>query len=854
MSWMQKLCEVYDTMLGVPDCTMAPEDFTYKRIEYNIILTSAGAYCETQQLPKKEPEAMVPRTPEAEVRTSGSEPRPFPLAEQLEYLIADGKSKKKFEVYLEQLTDWCAQPDAPQCLRTLRDYLAKETLLSDLKSDPGLKSFPKRDAIACFSVQNATEEHDSLWLREDVRASWQRYVAAQPGADPDLCYVSGTLLPPLKLHPKVEGNAKLISSRDSGYPGRYKGRFVEDGSAAVVSSRASLRAHNALDWLMRHQGFRRYGMHLVAWNTAAPALSVDEDAAGDTDYTFEGYARALRDAAAAGEMAGLQGYMEPDDLTDEAQRRMNEVVILGMQAATDGHMSITYYQEIPGNLYVARLAAWAGTCRWEMPRRGEWLVASPTWRAICEAVIGPAAVQRAYEKPEESDAKRMRKLQLRLLSCVVNASPLPLDFARQAFRRAVQPQRFSNKDGGWNRYAWQQCVATACALIRKTQADRGRPVPGWELDMSRTDRDYLYGRLLAVAHKLELDATQKPDRLTAALRRMPRFVQAPGATWLRLYCELLPYLRKLGQEPDHRRADWYLRQLGTIERQFPAAARAETGALSEDFLLGFSAQLRALYQKDGAACTLPPYAPPQGRDARYGCLLAVADVCEWNAAWKDEGSLRDGRTNAMQLTAVYVADPARVWAQVHDKLIPYLEQSGPTARRMQRLIGRIEQGFAEEERRAGTALGSGFLQGYLGMRLALRTKDGLDADAWALRRGVPAVIDSRDAAFGALLSLENQVERWAMDVVKRPDEERPSNAMRFLARAAQRPDEVTAYLLRKMRPYQDKLHFPARIEQERERLTRLLEARGWDSAAPLGPGYLHTFYTYDMFEQDGKEG
>ena len=173
---------------------------------------------------------------------------------------------------------------------------------------------------------------------------------------------------------------------------------------------------------------------------------------------------------------------------------------------------------------------------------------------------------------------------------------------------------------------------------------------------------------------------------------------------------------------------------------------------------------------------------------------------------------------------------------------------------MQRLIGRIEQDFTEEERRAGTALGSSFLQGYLGMRLALRTKDGLDADAWAPRRDVPAVIDSRDAAFGALLSLENQVERWAMDTVKRPEEERPSNAMRFLARAAQRPDEVTAYLLRKMRPYQDKLRFPAHIERERERLTRLLEARGWDTAAPLGPGYLHTFYTYDMFEQDRKEG
>ena len=884
MSWIQKLYEVYDVMAGTEECDLLPVGFVQKKIKFNIILSANGEFVTAQQLPKEAQDFAVPSTPQAAGR-SGKHWAPYPLADQLKYLIAgENQENPKFTAYIQQLSDWCSRPDAPDCLRVLARYLEKKTLLDDLMGVPNLKlryhkdneakdgTGPDAASMACFSVQ-CMDGENRLWLRKDVCESWSRYVASLLDGPRALCYATGQMLPILQIHSKLAGNAKLISAKDDGFPFQYKGRFVEDHSAAEVSNIASLKVHNALNWLLKHQGFQRYGMHIVAWNTAVPVLNLG-DSVFDNDEpltgngrpdTFEPYAEALRDAT-AGYMEKLRRYATADDLTEDAQRRMNEIVILGLQAATKGRMSITYFQEIPGNLYVKRLEDWANACRWEMPGHKKYL-RSPTWWEICEAVLGRDTVSDAKKDAEckKSATKRMREMQLRLLSCVVNGSPLPRDFVQQAFWRAVQPLGFTDSKGNWNGFAWSQCVAVTCALIRKAQMQGNAPVPSWVLDRESQDRDYLYGRLLAAAHKLELDTTEKKGIPSTAIRMMPRFVQSPAVTWMQLYCKLLPCLKRIGQSERQKGggylADQYLRLFGEIERKFKPQDRTDTRPVSYAFLIGFSAQLRELYQQAEERQPAPvfePFIPPQGRDMLYGCLLAVADVCEWNAAATETSgrktSAKDGQTNAMLLTSAYISKPSLTWARIHDKLIPYLEKSGVAAAQyVQCLICRIEQGFTAEERHKSTPLGSSFLNGYLSMRLALTTKAGLDADAWAPLHTEAVPLDSRDAVFGALLSLENQVERWVLDREKRPEENRPSNAMRFLTRGAQRPDEVMDYLLQRMAPYQRKLCFPARITQEKERLCQLVAEQQWNTDMPLGPEYLHTFYTYTIFVHDRKE-
>lgn len=891
MSWIQKLCEVYDAMAGVEGCSLIPLGFTQKEIKYNIILSAEGEFVTAHELPKenkKVPKFVVPSTPEAEGRTTDPG-APYPLADGLKYIVPGVEEENpRFEKYLDQLAVWSCFEGAPQCLRTLHKYLQKRTLFQDLMRVPGLKLKYEKDgsgadakSFACFSVQ--TLEGDSrLWMREDVKQSWMQYSASLEDGKPGLCYAAGKVLAISEKHPKYSGNAKLISAEDAGYPFLYKGRFIEDRSAATVSSAVSARAHNALKWLVEHQGFSRYGIQIVGWNVAMPVLNLspveeiaededDEDITGDKRQkvrqpdTFEFYATALRDAV-EGYYTQLDRLSRDEKLTEEDRKRRDEIVILGLQKATDGRMSIIYYQEMPGNKYVAHLQNWEEQCRWEFTGK-EKEVRPPHWIEICEAIMGHDAVVTAKGdfRYEKAATKQMREIQMRLLSCVTNGSKLPEDMVKGAFARAIVPSSFTNKDGSWNGYNWSRSVAVTCALIRKLYLDKEGKEISYVLDVHEQNRDYLFGRLLAVAHKLELDTMQDLDpkrrnkTKTAAVQAMTAYVQNPAMGWTHLYCRLLPKLRELGK--DGYSARRYQNLFGEIESQFLPEEREKQGGLSYLFLAGFSAQLRELYSKAEERKEAPapiPYAVPTSRDELFGCLLAVADDCQWNAEAEKKNEHRvsdqDGATNAMRLTTAFVSRPCTVWGQVHDKLIPYLEKMDiKDAVRVQKRLRRIEQAFTTEDRLSDAPLGDGFLHGYLSMRRALAVADGLDTESWQSDESIFSEIENRDAAFGALLALENLVERWALDLDSDPEHNRSSNAMRFLQRASQRPDEVLPYLMERMRPYEGKLGFPHRIKEEKQRLEKRIEDQGWNTAEPLHPGYLHTFYTYELTTNKRKE-
>ena len=50
MSWIQKLCEVYDAIIGTPDCDMLSVGFINKNIELNIILSAKGEFVTAERL------------------------------------------------------------------------------------------------------------------------------------------------------------------------------------------------------------------------------------------------------------------------------------------------------------------------------------------------------------------------------------------------------------------------------------------------------------------------------------------------------------------------------------------------------------------------------------------------------------------------------------------------------------------------------------------------------------------------------------------------------------------------------------------------------------------------------------
>ena len=119
-----------------------------------------------------------------------------------------------------------------------------------------------------------------------------------------------------------------------------------------------------------------------------------------------------------------------------------------------------------------------------------------------------------------------------------------------------------------------------------------------ELEEKRQDRDYLFGRLLAVADKMESVALYKQDksnqRATNAVRLMSSFAVKPFSTWLVLYNQLLPYRNQL------QGAGYYQSIIDSIMVLFKSGDYEENNnkPLSALYLLGYSAQNRTLNNKN----------------------------------------------------------------------------------------------------------------------------------------------------------------------------------------------------------------------------------------------------------------
>ena len=115
------------------------------------------------------------------------------------------------------------------------------------------------------------------------------------------------------------------------------------------------------------------------------------------------------------------------------------------------------------------------------------------------------------------------------------------------------------------------------------------------LDTDNTSRDYLYGRLLALAERLEEVSlfASGAKRPTTANRLMQRFTDRPYDTWLTIYKQLGPYMRHLkSSRPE------FLNKINSLMDEvmdkFEREDYIQPDKLSGEFLLGFHCQRLAL--------------------------------------------------------------------------------------------------------------------------------------------------------------------------------------------------------------------------------------------------------------------
>ena len=138
-------------------------------------------------------------------------------------------------------------------------------------------------------------------------------------------------------------------------------------------------------------------------------------------------------------------------------------------------------------------------------------------------------------------------------------------------------------------YKWQQqLLEPACSLIRNRLVYQLQKIEAEEaftvaLDKNYTDRSYLYGRMLAVADRIERSTFKKiNERSTNAFKYMNIFAERPFKTWQNIQMKLIPYEQK-------NPYSWeYVKLLEEIASKFSVDDLDKP--LDGKFLLGFYCQ------------------------------------------------------------------------------------------------------------------------------------------------------------------------------------------------------------------------------------------------------------------------
>ena len=113
------------------------------------------------------------------------------------------------------------------------------------------------------------------------------------------------------------------------------------------------------------------------------------------------------------------------------------------------------------------------------------------------------------------------------------------------------------------------------------------------LEEDRETRDYLYGRLIAVADLMEKAALRAAGetRQTTAIRLMQRFSEFPYSTWRDIELALIPYAARLGSV-----ANYYQRLISEIMAKFKGDDFRNNSKLSGEFLLAYHCQIEKHYE------------------------------------------------------------------------------------------------------------------------------------------------------------------------------------------------------------------------------------------------------------------
>lgn len=641
MSWLEKCYETYENCqqeIGIQKfqaegdkrsyVPLLPVAHTTQLVNIEVELDQNGDFQDARLLAKDEQTTIIPCTEESSARTSGIVPHP--LVDKLQYIAADypaygGAKKSGWNLYHTQLQDWCSSPyaDAKVCavLRFLEkgclvaSLVKKHILFLDENGKMPAKWTGNKDEKPKILETLASADQTESFVRfrvggidlaqdEAVRESFIHYYEMKQQRV-DYCTVQGKQMAVSTLSPYKIRNpgdrAKLISSNDStNYT--YRGRFVTAEQALSIGYETTQKAHSALRWLISKQGCSNGDQTVVVWGTKGepiPDITADSmDLGDDFAAAFAQLGQPQLPPATESEYAerfnkAIQGYGKALD------EKANTVVMI-LDSATQGRLSIRYYRELAGSELMKNITDWHRNFAWKLNYRSAPESAEPgqkpKWKRVSFwGAPSPADIAKAAYG-EKADKKIIQQTVERLVPCITEGKYLPRDLMLSAVHRATAGI-------GLEPWEYQKTCGIACALIcgyyHRNKKENFVMTDGKYVDETIDDRSYLFGRILACAEQIErrVQSQTGETRPTNAERLRLVFVQRPAKTTALLQQKLTPYLNRMranGVSRDKRYST--LQELvGRL-----GAENYTNKPLNELYLLGYACQMMDFREENAA--------------------------------------------------------------------------------------------------------------------------------------------------------------------------------------------------------------------------------------------------------------
>ena len=629
MSYVNELIDLYNKnqdKIGVIEYrgdipyVLLPPFHTTVTAQITVTIDQNGNFMSAELVAQDDKMTIIPVTEKSGSRTAGKEPHP--LCDNLRYLAGDYKDYYKDdgvcnELYMSQIEKWEKSTYSHEKVKAIYLYLKKATLIKDLVEQKIIKlndnnqiddkenmeGIVQTKAFVRFIIRSTGENlhreiPDECWKDRTLQDCYIKYVRSQE-REKGMCYLTGNMESISYLHSKKirnEGDgAKLISANDS-QNFTYRGRFANREEAVAVGSETSQIVHNTLKWIIRKQGAFFDTMTIVTWESdqlSMPKWNMDTESiiteyeneqeendwdSWDDDWSEEEEVSDGNPITAEKFYKALNGYGKKVDNT-------SNMILLAFDAATPGRLAMIENVTLDTARYLKNIEKWHNDCNWihEKWKDGKriqfWGMVGV--RDIADILFG--IENKGKLSIVDGNGKKLyAEVAKRLLPCIWYGSNIPYDYVNLAVVKASNPLTYKERKN------WERVLTLACSMVKKNEKDRNKEEWNVALDKSAKDRSYLYGRLLAVADRIEYMTYDAKDngRITNAKRYMSTFSQRPYETWKVIEENIQPYLAKL----DVVKRKYYENLLSEICNLFDIDKFKENKKLDGLYLLGFHSQ------------------------------------------------------------------------------------------------------------------------------------------------------------------------------------------------------------------------------------------------------------------------